>query len=486
MRKRIMALILSMAILATLCSCKSGSDIIDDVTSFFSTTSQEDPSDFYYETEDPYTVSSDIKITYSSSISSTETTQEETQNRPTVSIDNEVKIEETVVEGGEIKEPENTGTLETIKLNNIHNAVLEEDYYQYNTLKEKEKKFYKRIVETINSSNNIVDLSDFSVYSDDVSYVFQKVLADYPQFFYVSRNCLLVYNSQGKTVKAMVLLYTDGSVTDRFDNQLNLTQKADRQVINNKVLQLKSVVENVISKISAETEDVIKEKIIHDYITKTVEYDYQSAANMESYSTVIPHAFDLYGAAVEGLAVCEGYSKWFQYLCYNVGINATQVFGMADGGNHMWNSVLIENSWYFVDLTWNDANNIVIYNYFNLTYTQITRHHTVDSSVVAIPVCTSTKNSFENKFAICVANFKEEPIGFEEKVANIKATGDKQIFIIFEDYDKTFANTRKYTDYIQRYFLGFNSKFNLYLLEQGMELTQKISLCEDYFILEIK
>ncbi len=491
MQKRIIALFLSLVILATLCSCKSGSDIIDDVASILGTTSSEDSSDFLYEPEDPYTVYDDKKPASNSSASDSviniqEGATNETENKPTVPIGSEVQVEETVVENEEIKEPENTGTLETIKPNNIHNAVLEEDYYQYNTLKEKEKKFYKRIVETVNSSNNIVDVSDLSVCYDDVSYVFQKVLADYPQFFYVSRNCLLVYNSQGKTVKAMVLLYTDGSVTDKFDNRLNLTQKADRQVINNKILQLKSAVENVTSKISAEMDDVLKEKIIHDYITQTVEYDYKSAVNMESYGTVIPHAFDLYGAAVEGLAVCEGYSKWFQYLCYSVGINANQVFGTADGGNHMWNSVLIGDSWYFIDLTWNDANNIVIYSYFNLTYTQIAKSHVVDSSVISIPVCTSSKNSFENKFAICIVNLKEEPTNFEEKIENIKAAGDKQIFIVFKGYDENFANTRKYTDYIQRYFLSVKSKFNLYLLEQGMELSSQINLFDKYFILSFK
>ncbi len=490
MRKRIIALFLAMVISVVFCSCKSNTDIIGDVTSFFDTTSQNDELEFSDKSEESYNVSSDIKITSdASSTGGTPNAQggaDETENKPTVSVGNEVKVEETVVESEEIKEPENTGTVETIVVNNNHNAISQEDYFQYNTLNEKEKKIYKRIVETINSSNNIVDVSNLSVYSDDVSYAFQKVLADYPQFFYISRSCLLVYNSRGKTVKALVLSYTDGTVTDQFDNKLNLTQKADRQVISDKVLQLKSAVENVTSKISAEMPDVIKEKIIHDYITETVEYDYEAAANIESYGIVIPHAFDLYGAAVEGLAVCEGYSKWFQYLCYNVGINATQVFGTANGGNHMWNSVLIENEWYFIDLTWNDANNIVIYNYFNLTFTQITKHHKVDSSVVAIPSCTSSKNSFTNKFAICISELKEKPTNFEEKVENIKLSGDKRFFIIFEDYDKAFENTTKYTNYIQRYFLGFNSEFNLYLLDQGMELSQKISLCEDYFIIEAK
>jgi hypothetical protein len=105
---------------------------------------------------------------------------------------------------------------------------------------------------------------------------------------------------------------------------------------------------------------------------------------------------------------------------------------------------------------------------------------------VAIPSCTSGKNSFTNKFAICISELKEKPTNFEEKVENVKLSGDKRFFIIFEDYDKAFENTTKYTNYIQRYFLGFNSEFNLYLLDQGMELSQKISLCEDYFIIEAK
>lgn len=494
MKKRILAIVLLIAVFIslTLSSCKSNSNIFKDVTSILNIGSQEeDSSEFMYEAEQPYTPSSDkVTIGNSSLSGGTEKNQENshkvTETMPTVPIGSEVQVEETVVTDENIKEPVNTEIIESIKLSNSHKAISEEDYYQYNSLNEKEKKLYKCIVDTIHLSKNIVDTSDLNVNYDDVAYVFQKVLADYPQFFYVSRNCLLAYGTRGRTVRAMVLLYTDGNITDEFDNALNPTKMADRGVINRKVSEFQAVIESVISQIPAEMEDVLKEKIIHDYIVKTVEYDYNVAENIDTYGTVIPHAFDLYGATVKKLAVCEGYSKLFQYLCYSVGINATQVFGTAEGGNHMWNAVLISGKWYFIDITWNDANNIMIYSYFNLTYTQITKCHTIDSSVISIPVCNSTENSFENKFAICINNLKEKPADFENKISNIKATQSEYIYVVFEGYDEAVENTRKYTDYIQRYLLSRYSEFYLYLSKQGMGLYSQINLCDKYFILSCK
>lgn len=64
--------------------------------------------------------------------------------------------------------------------------------------------------------------------------VFQKVLTDYPQFFYVSRSCMLAYRSSGKEVRALVLLYTDGTTTDEFDRRMRMKKSADRDIINQK------------------------------------------------------------------------------------------------------------------------------------------------------------------------------------------------------------------------------------------------------------
>ena len=64
--------------------------------------------------------------------------------------------------------------------------------------------------------------------------------------------------------------------------------------------------------------------------------------------------------AQAGLAInehtgnCEGYSQILKEMLNAVGINAYTVVGNADGP-HMWNRVMIEGNWYWVDITWRDT-----------------------------------------------------------------------------------------------------------------------------------
>ena len=59
-------------------------------------------------------------------------------------------------------------------------------------------------------------------------------------------------------------------------------------------------------------------------------------------------------------AVCDGYTLAMEYLLQQCGIEAAFIGGMAgssqaDAGGHAWNIVKIENIWYEVDATWDDA-----------------------------------------------------------------------------------------------------------------------------------
>jgi len=56
---------------------------------------------------------------------------------------------------------------------------------------------------------------------------------------------------------------------------------------------------------------------------------------------------------VEG-PVCEGYARAFNVLCDRVGIPCVLVEGDGNGTPHMWNYVRIGESWYAVDVTFND------------------------------------------------------------------------------------------------------------------------------------
>jgi len=503
LKKKILAMVLILTfVVGTLCSCKYASaDLQSDFSSVSSifTESEGSNEDSTTEKASETTLESTAgkttadKTTTNSSSSKKETertsTTSETSTMPTVPIRVEVQVEETIITDEEIEEPITFEPIKEIELNNEHNSINKSDYYQYASLSEKEKRLYKSIVDTIEQSGSVVNTSRLSVSYEDIVSVFQKVLTDYPQYFYVSRSCMLAYSSRGNAIRAIVLLYTDGEVIDEFDENMNLLQSANRNVINEKIDILQSEVEEIISQIPAESSDVIKEKIIHDYIVETVKYDYNAAKNIDNYTTTIPHAFDLYGAAIEGLAVCEGYSKFFQYLCYSVGINSTQVIGTSNGGNHMWNAVLIDEEWYQIDVTWNDTETIVSYSYFNLNQEKISKDHTIDNSTISVPQCISTENSFISAFAVCITDLTQAPTNYETAIANIKEAGDKMLYVYIEGYELDrmgMINTQRYARYIQQYMLRTTSDFSAYLSAQGISLSNNINRSNEFIVLTLK
>lgn len=99
-----------------------------------------------------------------------------------------------------------------------------------------------------------------------------------------------------------------------------------------------------------------KLKSIHDYLANNIVYDNTIAE---------PNIFDVYGALINGLCVCEGYAEAFKLLCDREGIPCITVVGTGNGGAHKWNMVLMEDGeWYTLDSTWNDQGSSIYYSYF--------------------------------------------------------------------------------------------------------------------------
>ena len=120
-----------------------------------------------------------------------------------------------------------------------------------------------------------------------------------------------------------------------------------------------------------------KVKSIHDYIVNNMEYDDTiSLANI----------YDVYGAFINGICVCEGYAEAFKVLCDREGIPCITVIGTGNGGGHKWNMVLMEDGeWYTMDATWNDQSSTIYYSFFitgsNTRSPYFGRPTTPDSSV---------------------------------------------------------------------------------------------------------
>ncbi len=164
-----------------------------------------------------------------------------------------------------------------------------------------------------------------------------------------------------------------------------------------------------------------KELAIHDKLLELITYDHACANGNSAYH--ISHT--AYGALLNGTCVCDGYSLAFSYLLEGVGINSMIITGRAGEqatGNHAWNIVKLDGSWYEVDCTWDDYEPKQVlpeafvveiqHLYYHLTTAQISDYEYVVSSSgysttgtrrrvrsyysVLCPIATGTQYSYQN------------------------------------------------------------------------------------------
>ncbi len=135
-------------------------------------------------------------------------------------------------------------------------------------------------------------------------------------------------------------------------------------------------IQKLTADIDPELSDYKKEKILHDRLLETCSYK-DGVYSMD-------HGwqyFSAYGAVVDGECVCEGYAKAMQILLKSCGITSCTIRGVADGINHMWNVVLLDGKWYHLDPTWDDNEETISYEYFNLSTEEILCNHSISNEL---------------------------------------------------------------------------------------------------------
>lgn len=369
--------------------------------------------------------------------------------------------DDVVIEDVETEDVKNTVTTQT-----SHNALSADKYYQYSFLSSSEKAVYKALVEAIKNADNIIDLKEYNIHKDSLGKLFSCVSIDNPQYFWLSNTYSFGYRGDDGRATYIILYYTDGTTIDNIDNKtLTVISLADRTKITAQISEFNQKVKSVIDTVSPSLSAVEKERKIHDYIIKNTTYDDKTA---ESYggTGASPHpSFNAYGALCKGTAVCMGYSELFQYLCYLVGINVTQVTGEA-GGSHMWSCVELEGAWYHVDVTWDDSssNGYPIYEYFNITESQISADHIIDSLESVVPIANAVKFSFDNIFGITVSDFSKPPENYKNAMDYILSNREK--YIIVNLCGNTVSNT-----YLGNHFISDGSTIRNYAATKGHNIS---------------
>ena len=243
-------------------------------------------------------------------------------------------------------------------------------------------------------------------------------IADFPQYFWLYKYEFSYVTSHNK-ITQLILFYTDGETIDSYDEKKigkdsNGWTLVDREKIAEQRNSFNQQISAVLKTIPANGSSFEKEKKIHDYVVNRVTYDNDLLEGLNqspSDSKWLCHSsFTAYGALTKGKAVCEGYAKLFQYLCYETGIPCIPVIGTSNQQNHMWNAVQIDGDWYHTDTTWDDTSyqsikGLLFYHYFNLTDKQISEDHVIgidgaSDSIYPPPDCSATKYNYRDNYYI--------------------------------------------------------------------------------------
>lgn len=191
--------------------------------------------------------------------------------------------------------------------------------------------------------------------------VFEAVYNDHPELFWLDGGYSCKYLTNGKCVE-IELSYNE--TVDYLEIAKNDFQdRADR------IMRGALVLEG----------NYAREKYVHDELLSKVSYDTTAAMNQSAYS-----------AMVNGLTVCAGYSRAFQYIMQQLDIPCYYCTGYS-GMDHAWNIVKQGNQYYNVDTTWDDTNPTTL-DYYNKSDISLSGTHMRTGLSVYLPACVNRAN----------------------------------------------------------------------------------------------
>ncbi len=269
------------------------------------------------------------------------------------------------------------------------------DCYAFGRLSEEEQEVYLEILEALLQFKENVKLS--SCDKELISRVFQCVLNDHPEIFYVDGYSYTEY--------------TLGSILKKIT--FTGSYRFSPEEVVEKQRQIDSYVNQCLAGMPENADEYEKVKYVYEYLIHHTDYD-AAAKDSQNICSVF----------LEQKSVCQGYAKATQYLLNRAGVFATLVLGRVVGGEgHAWNLVRIDGEYYYVDTTWGDASYQAVgggdypvekiptinYDYLCVTTEQMEQTHTREN-VVEMPECTSMDANFYVREGVYFTDFDEEKI----------------------------------------------------------------------------
>lgn len=290
---------------------------------------------------------------------------EETASMPQDFVGNYTSNDDTVdldsIKTPQVVENNPLDNIQTSDNNNVNvdysNITI--DKYFYNQLEEPSKTIYKALETNkenmitgtykIEFGNTFSDILDSADGQNELGDYYQSAIEAYtydnPDVFYLSPSKMYL-NIETTTFGSSTtynVFINNGSEANYFTDEFS-SEAEVRSAINS----IEQVKNTLVSRRTGNTYEDIK--MVHDYLVDNIEYDTSLSKD---------NIYDLYGALVNRVAVCEGYARSFKYILDEMGISSVLVIGTGTNSRgeterHAWNYVEIDGNWYAVDCTWDD------------------------------------------------------------------------------------------------------------------------------------
>ena len=233
-----------------------------------------------------------------------------------------------------------------------------EMYPYYQMLSEDQQSVYRQIYANAQELTERF-APDKTVSASDVKTAFEAVIGDHPELFWLETGYSSKYLANGQCV------------------EIDLKYNSSSRDLESAKQRFNAAAQNLLSGAASLGSDYEKEKYVHDALAAAVTYDLSADMNQSAYS-----------ALVNGRSVCAGYARAYQYLLQQLGIPCYYCTGYS-GGDHAWNIVKLDDGYYNVDVTWDDADTIS-YDYFNKTDADFASTHVRQNLSVYLPACNGT------------------------------------------------------------------------------------------------
>lgn len=221
-------------------------------------------------------------------------------------------------------------TIDTTK--KYKNVIIDHNTYQYHyfLLNEKEKALYDEFYIATSTYKDRYTTKVTKFKKEEAERAFQYLIYDHPEIFWAKNYSLNV---------------GDKYTYFKFSYEFNESEAKD------KLKEMKKVYGPLIDAAKTKTSDREKVDYIYNELLTNSKYSKYHPKDRFEYQSIV-------SIFTTRKTVCTGFSYGFKFMMDELGIPAVSIpdytkLGTKD--SHIWNGVLVDGTWYYLDLTWGQS-----------------------------------------------------------------------------------------------------------------------------------